>query len=67
MAKGDKSTDRFLRKNQEKEWAQSGMPDDDLPPPEPKEPLKTGEATGRNDPCPCGSGKKYKQCCMKKK
>ncbi len=20
---------------------------------------------GRNDPCPCGSGKKYKQCCMK--
>lgn len=20
--------------------------------------------TGRNDPCPCGSGKKYKQCCM---
>ena len=21
---------------------------------------------GRNDPCPCGSGKKYKQCCMKK-
>jgi SEC-C motif/Protein of unknown function (DUF2384) len=22
---------------------------------------------GRNDPCPCGSGKKYKQCCMKAK
>jgi methionyl aminopeptidase len=21
--------------------------------------------TGRNDPCPCGSGKKYKKCCMK--
>ena len=21
---------------------------------------------GRNDPCPCGSGKKYKKCCMKK-
>ncbi len=20
--------------------------------------------TGRNDPCPCGSGKKYKHCCM---
>jgi uncharacterized protein YecA (UPF0149 family) len=19
--------------------------------------------TGRNDPCPCGSGKKYKKCC----
>lgn len=23
--------------------------------------------TGRNDPCPCGSGKKYKHCCMNKK
>jgi len=22
------------------------------------------EATGRNDPCPCGSGKKYKKCCL---
>jgi hypothetical protein len=21
---------------------------------------------GRNDPCPCGSGKKYKNCCLKK-
>jgi len=21
--------------------------------------------TGRNDPCPCGSGKKYKQCCLR--
>ncbi|MEM1282151.1 MAG: SEC-C metal-binding domain-containing protein [Chlamydiota bacterium] len=23
------------------------------------------EKVGRNDPCPCGSGKKYKQCCQK--
>ncbi len=23
------------------------------------------EKVGRNDPCPCGSGKKYKKCCMK--
>jgi preprotein translocase subunit SecA len=22
--------------------------------------------TGRNDPCPCGSGKKYKRCCISK-
>jgi len=21
---------------------------------------------GRNDPCPCGSGKKYKKCCLGK-
>ena len=24
------------------------------------------DTVGRNDPCPCGSGKKYKHCCMKK-
>ena len=26
-----------------------------------------GKKVGRNDPCPCGSGKKYKQCCGRKK
>ena len=25
-----------------------------------------GEKVGRNDPCPCGSGKKYKKCCLNK-
>jgi len=25
--------------------------------------VRTGEKVGRNDPCPCGSGKKYKKCC----
>ena len=27
-----------------------------------KIPIKVGPKTGRNDPCPCGSGKKYKNC-----
>jgi curved DNA-binding protein CbpA len=27
------------------------------------EPVRSGVKTGRNDPCPCGSGKKYKKCC----
>ncbi len=27
-----------------------------------QEPIVTGPKIGRNDPCPCGSGKKYKQC-----
>jgi len=28
----------------------------------------TGKSkVGRNDPCPCGSGLKYKQCCLKKR
>jgi preprotein translocase subunit SecA len=31
------------------------------------EPIRNLEPkVGRNDPCPCGSGKKYKQCCMRK-
>ena len=28
--------------------------------------VKPSEKIGRNDPCPCGSGKKYKNCCMLK-
>ena len=28
-------------------------------------PVKAGEKIGRNSPCPCGSGKKYKNCCGK--
>jgi len=26
-------------------------------------PVRVGKKVGRNDPCPCGSGKKYKKCC----
>lgn len=30
-----------------------------------KEPVRhRGKKVGRNDPCPCGSGKKFKKCCM---
>ncbi len=28
-------------------------------------PIRTGPKVGRNDPCPCGSGRKYKHCCGK--
>ena len=28
-----------------------------------KEAVAAGKKVGRNDPCPCGSGKKYKKCC----
>ena len=32
-----------------------------------KQPVRTaGQKVGPNDPCPCGSGKKYKKCCMQK-
>lgn len=30
------------------------------------DPVSVGEKIGRNDPCPCGSGKKYKKCCLGK-
>ena len=30
-----------------------------------KSPVKAAGKVGRNDPCPCGSGKKYKECCGK--
>ena len=30
--------------------------------PKPQPFVRQGEKVGRNDPCPCGSGKKYKQC-----
>lgn len=29
----------------------------------PQQPYRAGPKVGRNDPCPCGSGKKYKRCC----
>ncbi len=41
------------------EAGQSGPPDRESP----SQPVKRGPKIGRNDPCPCGSGKKYKHCC----
>ncbi|QUS06286.1 YecA family protein [Klebsiella aerogenes] len=31
-----------------------------------QQPVRNETKVGRNDPCPCGSGKKYKQCCLAK-
>ena len=31
-----------------------------------KQPVKKQQKVGPNDPCPCGSGQKYKKCCMQK-
>jgi len=30
---------------------------------EPQQPYRAPAKTGRNEPCPCGSGKKFKACC----
>jgi len=42
---------------------------DEVSPAETQKKLKDaeGKKIGRNDPCPCGSGKKYKNCCGKGK
>ena len=47
------------REQQAKITATSGSGDGSVK----KAPVKKGEKVGRNDPCPCGSGKKYKKCC----
>jgi preprotein translocase subunit SecA len=41
---------------------QPGM-EDTREPQKPQPLVKTEKKVGRNDPCPCGSGKKYKNCC----
>jgi preprotein translocase subunit SecA len=42
-------------------YAQS-QPAEEVAPGKPQ-PVRVGKKIGRNDPCPCGSGKKYKKCC----
>ena len=68
MAKGDQFEQHFQRRREEKDRYKKTLPKADEPPlPPPVEPIKKDKAPpGRNDPCPCGSGKKYKQCCAKK-
>jgi len=70
MAMGDrKVTERFDRRREKQEEIKAGLPGEDEPKlPPPVEPIHKGEKEiGRNDPCPCGSGKKYKKCCGKNK
>ncbi|MFN5406165.1 SEC-C metal-binding domain-containing protein, partial [Bradyrhizobium sp.] len=45
-------------------YRQSGAPVPDRPPFAVRpNPFAAFGKIGRNDPCPCGSGKKYKRCC----
>jgi uncharacterized protein YecA (UPF0149 family) len=58
--------DRFhKREDREKTYKKQLPGEDDQPLPPPVEPIQTGSKPGRNDACPCGSGKKYKLCCGK--
>ena len=65
----DKETTMFLlkaevRQNAERKEVAKGKAADDESKIAKKAPKKSTKV-GRNDPCPCGSGKKYKQCCGK--
>jgi preprotein translocase subunit SecA len=63
-------TDMSKMRQRKEEFAGAGGPEylsqenDYIDPSEniKQEPIKVGPKIGRNDPCPCGSGKKYKQC-----
>jgi preprotein translocase subunit SecA len=48
--------------NLERQAVAEGQAVDDKAEAEPVQPVKVADKIGRNDPCPCGSGKKYKQC-----
>ncbi|MDE3236385.1 MAG: preprotein translocase subunit SecA [Bacteroidota bacterium] len=57
-------TDLSKMRTQKEELDASGHDNDYIDPSSPvkQEPVKVGPKIGRNDPCPCGSGKKYKAC-----
>ena len=66
MAESDRFSKRYERKQEEKRRSPELASSDDPPiAGVPVEQAKADQAVGRNDPCPCGSGKKYKKCCGK--
>jgi preprotein translocase subunit SecA len=59
----DSSLGMGYQANREPVAGAAGAAGPDQPPKAGKpQPVRVGEKTGRNDPCPCGSGKKYKHC-----
>jgi preprotein translocase subunit SecA len=59
----DVTSQLLAEKNADLEAAESASTETAAAP----EPIRNrGERAGRNDACPCGSGKKYKNCCMRK-
>ncbi len=57
-----KPAQEVKREKVAKETAASGTSDGTVK----KQPVRAEKKVGPNDPCPCGSGKKYKKCCMQK-
>ena len=70
MQKIDKDVSIFLikaeiRQNIERKEVSKKKITNDVKEEGTKKAPKRGHKIGRNDPCPCGSGKKYKNCCGK--
>lgn len=60
----DGNSERFHRREEQRRDQAKQRPGDDeaaLPPP--VDPIQSSDKVRRNEPCPCGSGKKYKLCC----
>jgi preprotein translocase subunit SecA len=54
---------RHIQRKKDKELAQLQFVGGDGSSAGGKQPVVKGAKVGRNEPCPCGSGKKYKKCC----
>ena len=57
-----KPRQEIKRQKVAKETGATGSPDKTVK----QQPVRSAKKAGPNDPCPCGSGKKYKKCCMQK-
>ncbi len=75
MAKQDPMMDRFEKREKQhklEELAKKALTKEEreaeeklLKETKKVDPIKAEGHAGRNDPCPCGSGQKYKKCCGK--
>ena len=59
--KDRKAVEAWIKAHQKE--IESGEIEAATQPAKPQTYVKTGPEIGRNDPCSCGSGKKYKKCC----
>jgi preprotein translocase subunit SecA len=62
-SQGDRTADAAAREESQRRLAVAGGGSGEAPVREPASAGVKGKKIGRNDPCPCGSGKKYKRCC----